>query len=199
MNHKKSARLIKIFVLIVGTVVLVGGIITYHYLDINNAQLKQTGALGTKNKSEGDIESHGVETNKNTPQVSLQSTTQGGKETYINIDGIEVDSPNSDPLGATAQCVDGLYSHSQNPSGTCSSHGGIRPFCSIVKSQYDSKISTENTRYVNELGTFKEQMNSAGLYDSGQYWAGIESIENKHTINLSEINNWYSVQICWNI
>ncbi len=31
----------------------------------------------------------------------------------------------SDPTGATAQCKDGTYSHSQHRSGTCSRHGGV--------------------------------------------------------------------------
>ena len=49
---------------------------------------------------------------------------------YTNTDGNEVHSPaytddNSVPDGATAQCVDGTYSFSQNRRGTCSHHGGV--------------------------------------------------------------------------
>ncbi|MGH9012506.1 MAG: DUF3761 domain-containing protein [Acidimicrobiia bacterium] len=48
--------------------------------------------------------------------------------TYINSEGNEVCRPYAStdaPPGATAQCVDGTYSFSQNRSGTCSHHGGV--------------------------------------------------------------------------
>ena len=48
--------------------------------------------------------------------------------TYTNSSGNQVESPDSNPVGATAICNDGKYSHSQNRSGTCSSNGGVRQF-----------------------------------------------------------------------
>lgn len=48
---------------------------------------------------------------------------------YTNVDGHRVPSPvhaDSAPAGATAECRDGTYSFSQNRSGTCSHHGGVK-------------------------------------------------------------------------
>ena len=44
---------------------------------------------------------------------------------YTNSAGNYVQSPSSNPQGATAQCKDGTYSYSQSRSGTCSHHGGV--------------------------------------------------------------------------
>jgi hypothetical protein len=44
---------------------------------------------------------------------------------YINVDGNCVQSPSSNPSGASAKCRDGTYSYSQNRRGTCSRHGGV--------------------------------------------------------------------------
>lgn len=47
---------------------------------------------------------------------------------YTNSAGRHVQSPTyypSAPRGATARCVDGTYSFSQNRRGTCSHHGGV--------------------------------------------------------------------------
>ncbi|MES1247418.1 MAG: DUF3761 domain-containing protein [Actinomycetota bacterium] len=45
---------------------------------------------------------------------------------YKNVSGVCVHRPDSNAIGATAQCRDGSYSHSQHASGTCSGHGGVR-------------------------------------------------------------------------
>lgn len=48
--------------------------------------------------------------------------------TYINVDGNEVPSPYyapEAPKNASALCMDGTYSFSQNRRGTCSGHGGV--------------------------------------------------------------------------
>ena len=60
-----------------------------------------------------------------TPQPSTPSSSQPAGDGYINVDGNHVNSPSSNPAGATAQCVDGTYSYSQHRSGTCSHHGGV--------------------------------------------------------------------------
>ena len=47
---------------------------------------------------------------------------------YTNSAGQRIQSPTyypSAPRGATARCVDGTYSFSQNRRGTCSHHGGV--------------------------------------------------------------------------
>lgn len=49
-------------------------------------------------------------------------------DTYVNVDGDEVQSPtqyNDIPEGACAICADGTYSFSRNRRGTCSHHGGV--------------------------------------------------------------------------
>jgi Protein of unknown function (DUF3761) len=42
-----------------------------------------------------------------------------------------VERPDNNPAGATAQCADGLYSHSETPdaSENCSRHGGVAKEC----------------------------------------------------------------------
>lgn len=57
--------------------------------------------------------------------VAPAPTTQSGGDGYTNVDGNHIDSPSSNPSGATAQCNDGTYSYSQHHSGTCSHHGGV--------------------------------------------------------------------------
>ena len=57
-----------------------------------------------------------------------QSTTRTAVRYYTNRSGQRVQSPTyypSAPRGATARCVDGTYSFSQNRKGTCSHHGGV--------------------------------------------------------------------------
>jgi hypothetical protein len=49
-----------------------------------------------------------------------------GADYYRNVDGNCVHRPSGNPAGATALCKDGSYSYSQNHSGTCSGHGGVR-------------------------------------------------------------------------
>lgn len=40
-----------------------------------------------------------------------------------------VEGVDGNPVGATAQCADGLYSHSVTRSGTCSHHQGVGEWC----------------------------------------------------------------------
>ncbi|WP_074263027.1 MULTISPECIES: DUF3761 domain-containing protein [unclassified Paraburkholderia] len=49
---------------------------------------------------------------------------------YVNKSGQEVHSPakaknGGVPTGASAKCIDGMYSFSRHHSGTCSRHGGV--------------------------------------------------------------------------
>jgi hypothetical protein len=64
-----------------------------------------------------------------TPTTSAPAQTAPSNSStgngYTNVDGNHVNSPSSDPAGATAQCKDGTYSYSQHRSGTCSYHGGV--------------------------------------------------------------------------
>jgi len=56
---------------------------------------------------------------------SAPATQNNSGSGYTNVDGNYVQSPGSDPSGATAKCRDGTYSYSQHRSGTCSYHGGV--------------------------------------------------------------------------
>ena len=63
--------------------------------------------------------------------VSAQAQTPLSNDNYYyNVDGVLVHAPvysldGSIPEGATAQCVDGMYSFSLHDRGTCSGHGGV--------------------------------------------------------------------------
>lgn len=64
------------------------------------------------------------------PPVSVEPTTGaynggGDSNTYTNVDGQQVERPDSTTAGASAKCNDGTYSHSRHRSGTCSGHGGV--------------------------------------------------------------------------
>lgn len=58
------------------------------------------------------------------PAQSIQTPTASGTG-YTNVDGNHINSPSSDPAGASAQCADGTYSYSAHRQGTCSHHGGV--------------------------------------------------------------------------
>ncbi len=58
------------------------------------------------------------------PTASPQ-TTNTESSGYTNVDGNHINSPSSDPAGASAQCTDGTYSYSAHRQGTCSHHGGV--------------------------------------------------------------------------
>jgi hypothetical protein len=55
------------------------------------------------------------------------SYTPCGDNGYIAGSGHCVELPDDNPVGATARCADGTYSHSEHPeySGTCSDQGGV--------------------------------------------------------------------------
>lgn len=74
--------------------------------DITAQPIDQVTKIGTRLKSNS----------------SSGSSCYGG---YINSVGNCVQSPGSNPAGASARCVDGSYSYSQSRRGTCSHHGGV--------------------------------------------------------------------------
>jgi hypothetical protein len=59
------------------------------------------------------------------PQPAPAQSSSGGGSGYINSQGNYIQSPSSNPAGASAQCRDGTYSYSQSRRGTCSHHGGV--------------------------------------------------------------------------
>ena len=61
------------------------------------------------------------------PVANAGSYTPCGDNGYIARSGHCVELPDDNPVGATARCADGTYSHSEHPeySGTCSDQGGV--------------------------------------------------------------------------
>lgn len=57
--------------------------------------------------------------------ATVTPTTPSEGNGYTNVEGNHIQSPGSNPSGATAKCRDGSYSYSQHRSGTCSGHGGV--------------------------------------------------------------------------
>lgn len=71
----------------------------------------------------------GPDNNPATYDENPQNLPQSIVRTYINSDGIEVQSPTaykSPPPGSCAICQDGTYSQSKHRQGTCSRHGGVK-------------------------------------------------------------------------
>jgi hypothetical protein len=61
-----------------------------------------------------------------TPIPTVAATPQPTPaSTYTNVDGNKIESPNSNPLGATGVCRDGTYTHATHHQGACSYHGGV--------------------------------------------------------------------------
>jgi len=105
-------------------------------------KIKQVGVNGTKEVKAKVTYVDGKETKREplpdvvtlqpVPQITsvgtyvapVQDGSSGGGG-YTNVDGNQVQSPGSNPDGATAQCNDGTYSYSQHRQGTCSGHGGV--------------------------------------------------------------------------
>lgn len=60
---------------------------------------------------------------RGTPEIAATDPSQ--IETSAKTGQPASSSSAAPPPGATAQCVDGTYSYSQNRRGTCSHHGGV--------------------------------------------------------------------------
>jgi resuscitation-promoting factor RpfB len=68
--------------------------------------------------------------NDNPPKAKCTETG-----TYVNSQGQTVKRPENcttAPRGATAQCRDGTYSFSKSRRGTCSHHGGVAKWLSLL-------------------------------------------------------------------
>lgn len=67
---------------------------------------------------------------KAAPPVASADTCPSGYY-WSKAHGNCVETPDDNPAGATAQCADGLYSHSETPgaSENCSRHGGVAREC----------------------------------------------------------------------
>ena len=71
----------------------------------------------------------GPDHNPATYDENPQNLPQSVVRTYVNTDGVEVQSPTAykaAPPGSCAICMDGTYSQSKHRKGTCSRHGGVK-------------------------------------------------------------------------
>lgn len=59
-----------------------------------------------------------------------------------------VEGVDANPVGATAECGDGLYSHSVTRSGTCSHHEGVAEWCPCGSSS-NPTVAGANAREAN--------------------------------------------------
>lgn len=96
-----------------------------------NATPSQTWSSPTITQ-EAATEAAAVATQKAAEQQAAQqaanaaaASTPSSGSGYVNSAGNYVQSPSSNPQGATARCKDGTYSYSQSRRGTCSYHGGV--------------------------------------------------------------------------
>lgn len=125
---------------------------------------------------------------------------------YTNSQGNQVNSPNYDPTGATAMCIDGTFSHSQDTQGSCSSHGGVdhligtasastTPTCDTTQqqayeTQYNTAVSEENTSYQNQLAQAQQQSSDQlGGMSSGLSSNQTTEITQQHQLNLSSLQS----------
>jgi hypothetical protein len=94
--------------------------------------------------------------------------------TYTNVDGNQVERPDANAAGATAICNDGTYSHSENHSGSCSGHGGVRQFLT------GGTTTTSQT----------SSSTSSGDPFNGQYW---DDGQGHHRYGWG----WNKARHCW--
>ena len=70
-----------------------------------------------------------------------------------------VEKPDTNPAGATAECADGLYSHSETPNAdeNCSGHGGVAQECPCGSAAGQSSVVSDAdsvyVAYLNNYGT----------------------------------------------
>lgn len=115
-------------------VIPVGGVLAYNHFYPNQKQPTTSNTNSTEQNSPiedvGEDQQYETDNTEYEQDTSFDESQDEYSETddsggYVNIDGNYVQSPNNNQVGASAQCSDGTYSHSQHRSGTCSYHGGI--------------------------------------------------------------------------
>ena len=137
--------------------------------------------------------------------MSYPSPSQNYR-TYTNSLGDQIESPDSNAVGATAICVDGTYSHSVSSSGTCSSHGGVysaptfpaatatvavscdAPTQQMYVSSYNSSLNSENSYYQSQLDQIQLQYSQQlGGSMSGLINNSNSQASDQHQQNLSSL------------
>ena len=157
-------------------------------------------------------------TNKSTSSSQSKSAakhTSSKPKTYVNSKGNTVESPDSNSDGATAQCNDGTYSHSQSAQGTCSSHGGEAttsaappaptvPTCNTTSeasytASYNAAKASADSTHASNIASIQSSWNARGLPFSGgeqqdeanenaRYQAQLSSLQAQYQQELAGIN-----------
>lgn len=90
----------------------------------NKAVADQAAKQAAEQKAQQDAAAKAA-ADKAAADAAAATQNQSSGSGYTNSTGNYVQSPGSNPAGATARCVDGTYSYSQSHRGTCSHHGGV--------------------------------------------------------------------------
>lgn len=78
----------------------------------------------------------GPDGNPATYDEDPENLPQSQVRTYINTNGVEVQSPTvykAPPPDACAICIDDTYSQSKHRRGTCSGHGGVKEWLKEIR------------------------------------------------------------------
>jgi hypothetical protein len=132
-------------------------------------------------------------------------------DTYTNVHGNQVSGPGYNPSGATAMCVDGTFSHSQDAEGTCSSHGGVDHYIgasttqpavscdtnqeAVYQNQYTSAVQQENQRHTNALASIQSDYQSRGLGFSGLYQNAVDTENSQNQQNLANLQTQLNTEL----
>ncbi len=113
------------FMIIIGFIALAIGAFSMHG-KLRRARTARRGVVATLGMAAFAVVLAGAATAGPAAQpIAVHQITGCGPDSYLNADGQCIQNPGAAPAGATAQCSDGSYSHSEHPSGTCSGHGGV--------------------------------------------------------------------------
>jgi len=87
---------------------------------------------------------------------------------WSKIHGNCVERPDNNPVGATAQCADGLYSHSETPgaSENCSGHGGVVKQCPCGGAAAPASISSADADDQPDPETYLFMLRKANIASS---------------------------------
>lgn len=124
-------------------------------------------------------------------------------KTYTNSVGNTVESPDNNSVGATAQCNDGTYSHSQNPQGTCSSHGGVKPPTPVCNqsledsytAEYNADKSAAGSQHASNIQSIQASWNARGLLFSGGEQQDEANENTRYQSQLSSLQSQYQSEV----
>jgi hypothetical protein len=204
-KHKRT-RLIQVGVVSLLLVVgLTSGIVaasSHQAKPIAPASLKISGSVQQDTPTSSTQPANSSPTSVNTTKI-VPAPKIATPSTYTNTAGNQVESPDYNPNGATAMCVDGTFSHSQTRQGTCSDHGGVdhwitatttpAPAAGCNASQrasdetwHNSAVTQENNRNQQAVAQIQSQYASQfGGMSSGLETQAISNENQQHQQNLT--------------